>query len=135
MCACDLGCRNAQVVRALHTNGLAEARLLLQDWLCLFVQRCHTFSLAEASTRGKSPSSDRFAVLLVLLLVQRYRSVNRTAEDSLSSLVSRTAPVERRTWMQPLLRAIYGLLHRPLLEFETDEDSRVAEELYLWCVR
>lgn len=36
--------------------------------------------------------------------------------------------------MQPLLRAIYGLLHRPLLEFETDEDTRVAEELYLWCV-
>lgn len=55
------------MVRALHSNGLAEARLLLQDWLCLFVQRCHMFSLAEATARGKSPSSDRFTVLLVLV--------------------------------------------------------------------
>jgi hypothetical protein len=53
------------VTRALHTRGLAEARLLLQDWLSSFVTRC-------VRSRTRADGLVRNAATLEMILEQQH---------------------------------------------------------------
>jgi hypothetical protein len=111
------------VTRALHTRGLAEARLLLQDWLSSFVTRC-------VRSRTRADGLVRNAATLEMILEQQHPhlTVRKVSTCPQRSVCSPTPPPAR---CQFLLRYVYGLLLHPLLAFDTDADQRVADELLL----